>query len=311
MSSDNIINISNKGKGLKWIPAVVILIIVAILAAMSITIVPPGHTGVRVRAGRVVGTAEEGLNFRIPLVEQIQRMSNRTVAMEMTTEAVTRDLQAVRMVYLVNYRLNVDSTANVFQTIGIGFESVVLRPRVEETIKDITARYSIDQLITERARVSTDITMALQEAFTGRGFTLEAFNIVDFQFSEEFSNAIEQVRIAEQRALQAEQELSRAEFEAEADRVMARAQADVLRYQAQELTESNLAAMWIEKWNGILPTVMTGDGGGMFLNLNMDDLDNIHAPTPLPAPVPEAPPVVEEPTEPEEPVADAEDDDED
>ena len=96
MSSDNIINISNKGKGLKWIPAVVILIIVAILAAMSITIVPPGHTGVRVRAGRVVGTAEEGLNFRIPLVEQIQRMSNRTVAMEMTTEAVTRDLQAVR-----------------------------------------------------------------------------------------------------------------------------------------------------------------------------------------------------------------------
>ncbi|MCL2222811.1 MAG: prohibitin family protein [Oscillospiraceae bacterium] len=249
-----------------WIILGVFVLLVIILAAASIRIVPPGHTGVRVLAGQVRGQTTEGLRFVVPFVEQMQMMNNRTVAMEMSTEAVTRDLQAVRMNYIVNYQLNTDASANVFRTIGSAYESIVLRPIVEETLKDITARYAIEELITERARVSADITSALQVAFTTRGFTLERFNIVDFHFSPEFSVAIEQVRIAEQNALRAEQDLARVEFEAEADRERARAQADVLRLQAQELTDTNLAAMWLETWNGVLPVFVAGDSQGIMIN---------------------------------------------
>jgi len=266
--------------------AAVLAIILIIAAISTITIVPAGHTGVRVMAGRVTGTAEEGLTFRIPFVETIQRMDNRTVAMEMHTEAVTRDLQAVRMNYIVNYQLNPDSSAHVFRTIGIAYESIVLRPIVEETLKDITARYAIEELITERARVSADITSALQIAFTERGFTLERFNIVDFHFSSEFSNAIEQVRIAEQNALRAYQDLERSRHEAEAERVMARAQADVLRYQAAELTDTNLMAMWIERWNGVMPIFMAGDDMGMMFSF--DDIQNMSPPA-TPASQPQTP----------------------
>ena len=239
----------------------------------SIAIIPAGHSGVRVTLGRVGGVESEGLTFKLPFVQRIVIMDNRTQALEMNTEAVTRDLQAVNMVYTVNYFLNADMTDNVFQTIGTGFESIIIRPTVEETVKDITARYTIEELITERARVSADIASALQATLSARGFTFERFNIVDFSFSSEFSNAIEQVRIAEQNALRAEQDLARVEFEAEADRAMARAQADVLRYQAQELTDTNLMAMWIERWNGILPQIMTGDGGGMLLNFDLATIE--------------------------------------
>jgi len=250
---------------------ILVLIVVALMA--TIRIVPPGHTGVRVLAGEVRGQDSEGLSFIIPFVEQMQMMNNRTVAMEMHTEAVTRDLQAVRMTYIVNYQLNPAASAEVFRTIGIAYEPIILRPIVEETLKDITARYAIEELITERARVSADITSALQTAFTARGFTLERFNIVDFHFSDEFANAIEQVRIAEQNALRAEQDLSRVEFEAEADRERARAQADVLRLQAQELTDTNLAAMWLERWNGVLPLLIAGDSQGIMINF--DDIQNM------------------------------------
>lgn len=257
----------------RWIGLGFILVAVIIVIVATIRIVPPGHTGVRVLAGEVRGQASEGLRFVVPFVEQMQMMNNRTVAMEMSTETVTRDLQAVSMNYIVNYQLNADASANVFRTIGSAYETVVLRPIVEETLKDITARYAIEELITERARVSADITSALQVAFTARGFTLERFNIVDFHFSAEFSNAIEQVRIAEQNALRAEQDLARVEFEAEADRERARAQADVLRLQAQELTDTNLAAMWLEQWNGVLPIFMAGDSQGVMINF--DDLQGM------------------------------------
>jgi len=287
----------------KWFFTGAIALLIVILAFSSITIVRPGHTGVRVMAGQVQGTTGEGLTFRVPFVEIIQQMDNRTVAMEMTTEAVTRDLQAVRMTYIVNYQLNSEASADVFRTIGVAYETIILRPIVEETLKDITARYAIENLITERARVSADITSALQVAFAERGFTLDRFNIVDFYFSAEFSNAIEQVRIAEQNALRAEQDLQRVMHEAEADRERARAQADVLRYQAQELTETNLMAMWIERWNGILPIFMSGDSNGIMINF--DDLQGM-APgqNPAPPPAPEPPP---EPTP--TPPVEAEDDD--
>ncbi|MCL2248632.1 MAG: prohibitin family protein [Oscillospiraceae bacterium] len=257
----------------KWVILGVVLGAIAIALVATIRIVPPGHTGVRVLAGNVRGQVSEGLRFIVPFAEQMQMMNNRTVAMEMSTETVTRDLQAVSMNYIVNYHLNADASAEVFRTIGIAYESIVLRPIVEETLKDITARYAIEELITERARVSADITSALQVAFTARGFTLERFNIVDFHFSTEFSNAIEQVRIAEQNALRAEQDLARVEFEAEADRERARAQADVLRLQAQELTDTNLAAMWLERWNGVLPVLMAGDSQGVMINF--DDIQSM------------------------------------
>ncbi|MCL2367505.1 MAG: prohibitin family protein [Oscillospiraceae bacterium] len=273
---------------------VIIGIVLVILVLSSFVVVPAGHTGVRVTMGRVVGHEREGLVFTPPFIQNVVLMDNRIQALEMVTEAVTRDLQAVRMVYTVNYSLNADMAGNVFREIGMGFESILIRPTVEETVKDITARYTIEELITQRARVSTDIAAALQATLSTHGFTFERFNIVDFAFSAEFSNAIEQVRIAEQNALRAYQDLERSRHEAEAERVMARAQADVLRYQAAELTDTNLMAMWIERWNGVLPTVMTGEGGGMLLNFNLDDIQ-ASAPTPR-APATTPPPAAAQPT---------------
>jgi len=258
---------------MKWLFVAGIALVVIVLLLATVRIVPPGHTGVRVLTGQVRGSVGEGLHFVIPFVENMQMMNNRTVAMEMTTEVVTRDLQSVRMNYIVNYSLNADASASVFQTIGTAYESVILRPIVEETLKDITARYPIEELITERARVSSDITVTLQAAYTARGFVLERFNIVDFQFSTEFATAIEAVRIAEQNALRAEQDLARVKFEADAERERASAQADVLRLQAQELTETNLTAMWLEKWNGVLPVFMSGNDQGVMINMN--DLQNM------------------------------------
>ena len=263
----------NGGKSInaKGITALILLGVLVILLFNAFAIVPAGHTGVRTTFGSVSGTTGEGLVFKVPFVQDIVRVDNRTAALPMITEAVTGDLQSVRMEYTVNYLLAGDMSAHVFETIGVGFESIIIRPTVEETVKDITARYTIEQLITERARVSADIASALQRELSDRGFVFERFNIVDFAFSEEFSDSIEQVRIAEQNALRAEQDLARVEFEAAQEIEMARAQAEVLRLQAQELTETNLLAMWIEKWDGVLPRVMSEDSG-MLLSFDLEDI---------------------------------------
>ncbi|MCL2357079.1 MAG: SPFH domain-containing protein [Defluviitaleaceae bacterium] len=297
----------------KIVAMVMCALILITLALNSFAIVPAGHTGVRITMGRVSETVvSEGITARVPFVQRIIRIDNRIQGMTFTTEAVTNDLQAITMTYVVNYSLSPHVSATIFRTVGTNYQEIIVRPVVEETIKDITSRYPIEQLITERARVSADITNALQRELGERGLTFERFNIADFEFSREFSSAIEAVRIAEQSALRAEQDLERtrheaqaqviqaenealarierataearqtviqaeasaeqtlirAQAQAEADILLAEAQAQVLRLQAQELTDENLLALWIQAWNGILPSVLLeGDGGGVILNI--------------------------------------------
>jgi len=265
-----------KQNHVKSIVAGIVVLIVVGLLALSIRIVPAGHTGVRITMGSVSGTVGEGMTFQVPFVQRIQIMDNRITDLTFTTEAVTRDLQAVQMTYTVNYSLSSEMSGEIFRTVGVGFESIIVRPAVEETIKDVTARYTIEELITERARVSADITSRLQEVLGERGLNFDRFNIIDFSFSEEFGQAIEEVRIAEQNALRAQQDLARVEFEAAQEVARAEAQAEVLRLQAQELTDTNLMAMWIEAWNGVLPQVMS-DGNGILFNM-----DNLNASNPSP-----------------------------
>ena len=256
-------------KYIKLIITGVVAFIALILVIASVRIIPAGHTGVRITMGRVTSTASPGMAFQVPFVQRIQIMDNRITDLTFTTEAVTRDLQGVNMEYTVNYSLNAEQTGEIFNTVGVAYESIIVRPAVEETIKDITARYTIEELITERARVSADITSRLQEVLGDAGLTFVRFNIIDFSFSYEFGDAIEAVRIAEQNALQAEQDLARVEFEAAQEITRAEAQAEVLRLQAQELTDTNLMAMWIEAWNGELPQVMS-DGSGFMFNLDLE-----------------------------------------
>jgi regulator of protease activity HflC (stomatin/prohibitin superfamily) len=260
-----------------------------IVASSSFDVVPPGHTGVIVTAGRVAGyTVSEGFTFKIPFVQRIVKMDNRIQGMEFLTEIVTNDLQAVLMAYVVNYSLNPAMSADIFQNIGLGYQHIIIRPAVEETIKSITARYSIEVLIKDRARLSAEITAQLQYILGERGLKFERFNIADFQFSPEFTRAIERVRIAEQGALEAEQELERIRHEAQAQvvtatqaalarnqrtdaeayeiRTLADAEAYKLDLLARTLTEDNLLALWIEQWDGVLPQFV-GDGQGFMFQL--------------------------------------------
>ena len=110
------------------------------------------------------------------------------------------------------------------------------------------------------------MTDVLDEKISQNGIEIEAFNVINFDFSEEFNKAIENKQIAQQQALKAEQDLNRIKSEAEQKIVQAKAEADALKLQKQEITsdllelrriEAQLKA--IEKWNGELPTYNGGD----------------------------------------------------
>ncbi len=276
---------------------IVPLILIAVLAGMliiaSITTVPAGHTGVVTTFGKVSNTVlSEGLHFKLPIVSRVIKMDNRVLKTEVSSSSASKDLQTVSSTIALNYRVSRESSASVYQNIGTDFENVLINPAIQECVKSVAARFTAEELITNRQEVGEMMRDALAEKIEPYGFYIEVFNITSFEFSEEFNDAIEAKQTAQQNALKAEQDLARIKVEAQQQIEKARAEAESFRLKNQEITKETLAMEWIDKWDGKLPSVAS-DGSMMFDISSI--IDNAPSganrpsnPQPAPAPVPES-----------------------
>lgn len=243
-----------------------------IVGAASFVTIPAGHTGVVVNLGKVSGTVlSEGPHFVFPFVTQVVKMDNRVLKAEVNASSASKDLQTVTSTIAVNYRVSPASSANVYQNLGLNYEDSIVNPAIQECVKAVTAGFTAEELITERQSVGEQMKQNLSEKISPYGLDIEVFNIISFEFSEEFNAAIEAKQTAQQNALKAEQDLQRIKVEAEQQIEQARAEAESYRLKNQEITENTLKMAWIEKWNGEVPKV-TGDTDA-FLDLSDLALD--------------------------------------
>ena len=245
-----------------------------ILVASCCVVVPAGHSGVVMTLGKVSDQVlAEGFHFKAPFVQQVEMISNKIQKKEVAANAVSKDLQTVNSNVAVNFRVSNASSASVFQNIGRGYEDVVLLPAVQESMKSVSAKYTAEELITKREAVSEETKDTLESKVQEYGIIIEKFNIVNFDFTDEFNAAIEAKQVAEQNLLKTkteqEQALVIAKTEAEKKVLTAQAEADAIKVKAQAQAEANrqlsasLNATLVEyqkvqKWDCKLPTATGG-----------------------------------------------------
>lgn len=242
----------------------VIVLLVLIVGAGAVTVVPAGHTGVVVTMGKVSDRVlDEGMHFKLPFVQQVVMMNNKIQKTEIDSNGVSKDLQTVSSGVAINYHINKDDSAVIYRTIGEGYADTVLQPAIQESMKAITAQYTAEELITKRSAVGEEIGATLAEKVQEYGILIDKFNIINFDFSAEFNDAIEQKQVAEQNKLRAETEKEQKIIEAQADAeqkvIAAKAEADANEKINASLNENVLKYQQIEKWNGEYPNVVSSD----------------------------------------------------
>ena len=248
-----------KNKGLIIIGITIVALFM--LTLLSVTTIRSGEVGIRVRFGKVVDkSTNEGINFKIPVIERIERMNIKVQKVEVKTESSSKDLQEVNMSVAVNYRIDSDKAVDLYKNVGTGYVNVVLTPAIEESIKAVTSRYTAEELITNRSEVSDKCMEELNKKVSKYGLIVSDFNITNFSFSPEFDKAIEEKQIAEQKVLTAKQELEKEKIEAEKKIVKAEAEKQANELKGQSLTDNIIKEKMIEKWNGELPKVNGSTG---------------------------------------------------
>ena len=251
----------------KNVTKIVILAVCAVLVigvcATCFTVVKAGHTGVVLTFGAVEENVfDEGLHFKMPLVQTVVQMNNRTQKVETEGSASSKDLQIISYVVAVNYHVRSEASADLYQSVGKDYGTVIIVPAIQESIKAVTAQFTAEELITKRQTVGDQIKEALSEKINSYGIEVEIFNIVNFDFSEEFNAAVEAKQTAQQQALKAEQDLVRIEVEAKQKIAQAEAEAESIRLIQEALAKSPDYVDYVKwnKWDGKLPEVMGSDG---------------------------------------------------
>lgn len=257
--------------GKKAIIAVVVLLAVVIIASNCITIVEAGHTGVIVTLGKVnEGVLQEGLHVKAPFVQQVVKIDNRITKLEVETEAFSKDLQTVSTILAINYRVDTSKSYSIYKNIGADYETVLVTPAVNEVLKAITAKYTAEESVTNRALISDGLIEGLNEKLNSIGLYVTDVNIINFDFSEAFITAIEEKQVAQQKLLKSETDkqtaIINAEAQAETIRITAEAEAKANEIINDSLTKEVIEYNKVEKWNGELPKV-TGNGGS-FVSLD-------------------------------------------
>ena len=236
----------------KFVVLGIVALLVVILAADSFATVPVGSTGILLTFGKVEdGKAlSEGLHIKLPLVQRIVSMDNRVKKLELNTEAFSKDIQTVTATLAVNYRMKPEKSFEIYKNHGTAFEENIIVPATHEVLKSVCAQYTAEELISKRAESSDMMRDELAAKLGEMGIDVRDFNIIDFDFSNEFIDAVESKQVAEQlkkkAATENETAIAQAEREKQVSIKQSEADAERVRIEAEAQAQSRLIAAQAE-----------------------------------------------------------------
>jgi regulator of protease activity HflC (stomatin/prohibitin superfamily) len=177
----------------------------------------------------------------------------------------------------LNFHVEPDHVLSVYKNIGENYGERIIAPAVQESVKAVTAEFNAEELITKRPVVKEKIGTALADRLRAYGIITDALSITNFQFSSEFTSAIEQKVVAEQQALQAKNVLEQRKYEAQQLIETAKGNAEAMQINNEQLAKSDkvLLMRLIDKWNGVMPLVIVSGSGqspGLLMNLAAGNL---------------------------------------
>ncbi len=243
------------------------------VALNAFVIINPGQAGVLSVLGKAQdGALLEGIHFKPPLVANVDVYDVTVQKFEVPAQSSTKDLQDLTARFAINFRLDPVEVVTIRRTQGTlqNIVAKIIAPQTQESFKIAAAKRTVEEAITKRTELKSDFDDALDVRLKKYGIIVLDTSVVDLNFSAEFSKAVEEKQIAEQRAQraiyvaqeaeqQAQADVNRAKGKAEAQRLLA----ETLKAQGGELVlEKEAIEAWREGGAQMPKVLVMGEKGG-------------------------------------------------
>jgi regulator of protease activity HflC (stomatin/prohibitin superfamily) len=289
------------------IGVVVALIVILIIAGGSWYTVDQTERGVLLRNGAVIGTAQPGLGFKLPLFDSVEKVSVKTSTYSWDKmNSYSFDQQPADLKISVTLHAAPEKVADLYAKFGRLDAAVnqVVSPVVNQQVKVVFGRYTAVKAIQERGALNGAIKDAITDTLKyDPMIIIESVQLENIEFSQNYLHSIEQRMLAEVEVQKLQQNAEREKVQAQITVTQATAKANAVRAEAQanaEATRLNgearasnikvtgeaeaaaikaraealgsnpsiIALTQAERWNGVLPTTMVPGSAVPFVSIN-------------------------------------------
>ena len=239
--------------------------LVLFIGTMCITFVPANTVGIRYSAvtGVSENTLSEGLAFKSPIdkVYTIETTVQERTVQDLSVQ--TKDAQWVSMNINIKYSVNSSNAFKVFKSYKNleNLQNNLIANATQRSIEEVTTKYNVIEVLgEERNNIYTEIENNLKARLATEGVDLKFITIKDTDAGEAIEKAIAEEAVAKKAVETAQQKQEQAKIEANTKLIEAEGEAKANAVKTKALTDEVLLEMWINKWDGKLPSVSGSDG---------------------------------------------------
>jgi regulator of protease activity HflC (stomatin/prohibitin superfamily) len=165
----------------------VVLVVLFLALSLSIRIVKQFERGVLFRFGRLVGTRSPGLQFIIPIVDVLHRVSLRIVTMPIQSQGIiTRDNVSVDVSAVAYFKV-VDATKSVVAIENVG---AAINQIAQTTLRKVVGQHTLDETLSETDRINDDIRHILDVTTVDWGVEVTLVELKDIQLPDSMKRAM-------------------------------------------------------------------------------------------------------------------------
>ena len=167
------------------IEIIIIAIIVVLLS--SIRQINQYENGLRFTFGKFTGTMNPGWNIVLPIIQFYKKVDMRTKAVDVPDqEAITKDNISVRVNAVIYYKINSAEKA-ILQVEDFYYAVSQL---AQTTMRNAVGQVELDELLTQREKVSEDIRKVIDVTSDPWGISVENLELKDITLPQEMKRVI-------------------------------------------------------------------------------------------------------------------------
>lgn len=172
-----------------------------------------GEVGLVYQFDKLVGQRGAGINLVLPWQEVTNvdvKTQHEVFDGKSQITAASKDTQDVYMNATLNFALSDAKVQELYKTVGPNWFDVLVRPRVNNDVKEQTTKYEATAVLENREKIRQDTKTALAAELQPYSITVSDFLITNVDFTPEFKTAVEQKQAAAQGALKAQNDANAA-----------------------------------------------------------------------------------------------------
>ena len=175
-----------------------IIVVVLVIILTSIRQINEYERGIKFRFGKFNKIMNPGWNLILPIIDSFKKVDVRTKAVDVPEqEAITKDNVSIKINAVLYYKV-FDASKAVLAVENFNYAVSQL---AQTTMRNAVGSVSLDELLSERDKISSEICKIVDEATDPWGIKVENVELKDISLPEEMKRVIARVAEAEREKL--------------------------------------------------------------------------------------------------------------